>query len=156
MNLETDIVARIEQVVQARLNTRPAVLPQVLAADSALRNRPATMPEFAALAGMSERSLYRLCMYNFAFPPKRLMRLQRFLDTLGLVRIAIGQAVSNSISDAYFDQAHFYRDFNDFMAMSPRQYFSAPRPMMAAAAQAQMRAGVTLSFRLPDAPGGIS
>lgn len=150
---EVDIVARIEQVIQARLNTRPAVEPQVISADRALRNRPATMREFAALAGMSERTLYRLCMRTFGFPPKRLMRLQRFLDTLGLVRIAIGQAVSESISDGYFDQAHFYRDFREFMAMTPREYFGAPRVMMATAAEAQMRAGITLSFRLPDPPG---
>ena len=150
---DSEILARIESVLQARLATRPAVSAQVLAADRALRNRPATMPEFAAGAGMSERTLHRLCLRTFGFPPKRLMRLQRFLDTLGLVRQAVGEKVGEALGEDYFDQSHFYRDFNDFMAMTPREYFTAPHVLMSAATEAQMRAGVTLSFRIPDPPG---
>jgi hypothetical protein len=46
--------------------------------------------------------------------------------------------------------AHFYRDFRDFIGMSPRAYFTASRAIMASAAAAQTAAGVTLSFKLPD------
>lgn len=88
----------------------------------------------------------------FGFAPKRVLRLQRFLDTLGRVRIAVGGGVNSNLGGAYFDQAHFYRDFRDFMGMTPRAYFSAPRPIMMAAAQAQARAGVPLSFQLPPQP----
>lgn len=124
----------------------------VLATDRALRNRPPTVGEFAAGVGCSTRTLHRICLRAFGFSPKRLMRLQRFLDTLGQVRTAVGSSVRSALDEDYCDQSHFYRDFKEFMAMTPRQYFSAPRQLMGAAAEAQTRAGVTLSFRLPPQP----
>ena len=152
---ETDdaSVARLEQLLLTLAASRPPVAARVLATDRALRTRPAEVAEFAAAAGLSERTLHRVCMRAFGFAPKRLMRLQRFLDTLGQVRTAVGNTVRESIDDAYYDQSHFYRDFRDFMAMTPRAYFRAPRKLMGVAAQAQVRAGVTLSFRLPPPPG---
>lgn len=147
-------VARLEHVLLDWLAHRPPVSPVVLAVDRALRRRPAEVADFARWAGLSSRTLYRLCLRNFGFAPKRLMRLQRFLDTLGRARSAVGQQVGGSISEAYYDQSHFYRDFREFMAMTPRAYFSAPRVLMSAAAEAQVRAGVTLSFRLPPPPEG--
>ena len=146
-------VALIEAALLARLATRPPIGAQILAADRALRTRPAEVAGFAAAAGMSERTLHRVCLNAFGFAPKRLMRLQRFLDTLGQVRSAIGTSVRDAIDDAYCDQSHFYRDFRDFMGMTPRAYFRAPRALMGPAAAAQMAAGVTLSFRLPPQPG---
>ncbi|WP_161978359.1 AraC family transcriptional regulator [Sphingomonas oligophenolica] len=143
------IVERLEELLTRRLASRPPVSKAVLATDRALRMRPRDLAAFAAAAGVSARTLHRLCLGAFGFPPKRLMRLQRFLDTLGQVRTAVGNSVRNSMDEAYCDQSHFYRDFRDFMAMTPREYFGAPRLLMAAAAEAQVRAGVTLSFRLP-------
>ena len=157
---DTASVALIEAALLARLATRPEVGAQILAADRALRMRPAEVGDFAAAAGMSERTLHRVCLNAFGFAPKRLMRLQRFLDTLGQVRSAIGTSVRDAIDDAYCDQSHFYRDFRDFMGMTPRAYFRSARALMGPAAQAQMAAGVTLSFRLPpqpdDAPGDMT
>ena len=149
---DADYVARLEAVLLRHLATRAPVSAIVLAVDRALRTRPEEVPDFADAAGVSPRTLYRLCLRTFGFAPKRLMRLQRFLDTLGRVRSAVGGAIGESISEGYFDQPHFYRDFRDFMAMTPRAYFSAPRRLMGVAAHAQMRAGVTLSFRLPPQP----
>ncbi len=148
-------VDRIERALLARLATRPEVGRQVLDADRALRMRPAEVSGFAAAARMSSRTLHRICLTAFGFAPKRLMRLQRFLDTLGQVRTAIGAPVRDAIDEAYYDQSHFYRDFRDFMGMTPRAYFSAPRPLMSSAAIAQMQAGVTLSFRLPPHPDAL-
>lgn len=148
-------VERMERALLARLATQPEVSPRVLAADRALRMRPAEVSDFAAAAGTSERTLNRICLHAFGFAPKRLMRLQRFLDTLGQVRSAVGGTVREALDDAYYDQSHFYRDFRDFMGMTPRAYFRSPRRLMAAAAAAQMQAGVTLSFRLPPQPAEL-
>jgi AraC-like DNA-binding protein len=149
---DADSIARLEALVISLLDRRPPVSALVLAADQALRTRPATTLDFARAARVSERTLHRICLDAFGFPPKRLMRLQRFLDTMGRVRTAVGEALGSAIDTAYFDQSHFYRDFRDFMAMTPRTYFGAPRPLMAAAAEAQVRAGVTLSFKVPPPP----
>lgn len=149
---DADSVARFEQLLLGLLDRRPPVGAVVLAADRALRTRPATTEEFAQGARVSDRTLHRICLDAFGFPPKRLMRRQRFLDTMGRVRTAVGEALGEALDPAYFDQSHFYRDFRDFLGMTPRAYFSAPRPLMAAAAEAQIRAGVTLSFELPPPP----
>lgn len=145
-------VARLEDVLLRHLATRPPVGALVLAVDRALRMRPAAVSDFARSAGIPERTLHRLCLRTFGFAPKRLMRLQRFLDTLGRVRTSVGEALGFALSEEYCDQPHFYRDFRDFMAMTPRAYFSASRAVMGVAAEAQIRAGVTLSFRLPPQP----
>ena len=145
-------VARFETLLIDLLGRRPPVSAPVLATDQALRTRPETTLDFARAAQVSERTLHRICIDAFGFPPKRLMRLQRFLDTMGRVRTAVGEALGEAIDPAYFDQSHFYRDFRDFMVMTPRAYFGAPRPLMAAAASAQMRAGVPLSFKVPPPP----
>lgn len=148
-----DVAVRyLEALLSEVLSNRPSVISVVLAADKALRTRPASLEVFADRTGVSTRTLHRICRRSFGFAPKRLMRLQRFLDTLGQVRTAMGSPVQSALDDEYFDQSHFYKDFRDFMAMTPRQYFGAPRPLMAAAAEAQARAGVTLSFRLPPQP----
>lgn len=146
-------IDRLEALLLRLVDNLQPVRAAVLSIDRALRGRPATVEAFAAAAGLTERTLQRMCLATFGFAPKRLLRLQRFLDTLGHVRSAVGGRVSGALAEDYCDAAHFYRDFRDFMAMSPRAYFQATRPLMAAAAMAQMAAGVTLSFRLPPQPG---
>jgi AraC-like DNA-binding protein len=148
---EADLVKRFEEMLTTAIGHRPAIKASVLAVDRALRSRPATAAEFALRAGLTYRILHRICLQAFGFPPKRLLMLQRFLDALGHVRSAVGEPIGKAIGETYFDASHFYRDFRHFMAMSPREYFSAPRPLMGAAAQAQSAAGVTLSFELPPA-----
>jgi AraC-like DNA-binding protein len=143
-------VARLDALLTDLLSRRPAEAPGLVALDHALRSRPATVPEFAAAAGVASRTLHRLCLSLFGFAPKRLLRRQRFLDTLGQVRTAVGDPLRDALDPAYFDQAHFYRDFRDFMGMSPRAYFTASRALMARAAAAQTASGVPLSFELPE------
>ena len=147
-------VARFDRLLTDRLATWPPEPAQHRHLDGVLRTRPADVTEFAARAGVAPRTLQRLCLDLFGFAPKRLIRRQRFLDTLGKFRAAVGEPLRTAINPAYFDQAHFYRDFRDFMGMSPRAYFNASRELMAKAARAQQAAGVTLSFELPPIEGG--
>lgn len=149
---EAQSVARLDALLTDLVSKRPPEAPLLVAVDRALRERPASVPAFAAAAGVAPRTLHRLCLRLFGFAPKRLLRRQRFLDTLGQVRTAVGDPLREALDAAYFDQAHFYRDFRDFMGMSPRAYFTASRALMARAAAAQVASGVTLSFELPDLP----
>ena len=151
---ESDLagVARLDALLMALVARSPADAPVLVAVDQAMRDRPATVPLFAEAAGVPPRTLHRLCLRLFGFAPKRLLRRQRFLETLGHIRTAVGDPLSDALDAAYFDQAHFYRDFREFMGMSPRAYFNAQRPLMAQAAAAQTASGVTLSFELPEPP----
>jgi AraC-like DNA-binding protein len=142
-------VARLDALLKDLVSRRPPEPLVFVAIDRALRTRPASVPQFAAEAGVPPRTLHRLCLRLFGFAPKRLLRRQRFLQTLGQIRTAVGDPLHEALDAAYFDQAHFYRDFRDFMGMSPRAYFTASRALMARAAAAQTASGVTLSFDLP-------
>ena len=145
-------VARFDEVLGDLLAKRPPSHPLVLAADRVLRRRPPDVARFAAEVGVSPRTLHRLCLRAFGFAPKRLLRRQRFLETLGLIRVSTDTPFSALLDEQYYDQAHFNRDFHDFMGMTAREYAQTPRALMAAAAVAQARMGITLSFRLPDPP----
>jgi methylphosphotriester-DNA--protein-cysteine methyltransferase len=108
--------------------------------------------QFAAEVGVPPRTLHRLCLRAFGFAPKRLLRRQRFLETLGLIRVSADTKFSALLDEQYHDQAHFNRDFRDFMGMTAREYAQTPRALMQAAAIAQANMGITLSFKLPDPP----
>ena len=142
--------ARFDAMLLDLLAKRPPSHPLVLATDGALRQRPPDVPAFAAMVGVAPRTLHRLCLRAFGFPPKRLLRRQRFLETLGVIRVSPQSRFSPLIGEGYFDQSHFNRDFRDFMGMTARQYAGSPRDLMRAAAEAQMGAGITLSFELPE------
>jgi methylphosphotriester-DNA--protein-cysteine methyltransferase len=144
-------VARFDKLLLDLLARQPPSDPLVLAADRVLRRRPPDVARFAAEVGVSPRSLHRLCLRAFGFAPKRLLRRQRFLETLGLIRVS-DAPFSTLLDEQYYDQAHFNRDFRDFMGMTARQYAQTPRALMAAAAVAQAQMGITLSFKLPDPP----
>ncbi len=145
-------VARLDRVLLDLLARRRPGDPLVLAADRVLRRRPPDVARFAAEVGVSPRSLHRLCLRAFGFAPKRLLRRQRFLETLGLIRVSTDAPFSSLLGEQYYDQAHFNRDFRDFMGMTARQYAQTPRALMHAAAVAQAQMGITLSFNLPEPP----
>lgn len=137
---------RWDDLLSALFAQRPPPPARLVEADQALRDRPADCTAFAAALGVSERTLHRLCLDMFGFAPKRLLRRERFLETLGRVRQAVAAPVTPSLGEAYYDLPQFYRDFREFMGMSARDYFAAPRDLMGPAAAAQQAAGVTLSF----------
>lgn len=149
---DAGVVAFLDKLLGARAAACGPADALIVAADRVLRGRPATMLEFAAQVGVSPRTLHRLCLRGFGFAPKRLLRRERFLETLGEVRTAVGRSLGGALALDYVDQPHFYRDFHDFMGMSPRAYFSAQRILMASAAAAQAAAGVPLTFKLPPQP----
>jgi AraC-like DNA-binding protein len=86
--------------------------------------------DFARRGGLSVRSLERICRRHFGFPPKRLLRRQRFMRSLASFMLAGGGKWSDAIDDLYTDQAHFNRECHDFMGMGPREYAALPHPIL--------------------------
>ena len=123
-----------------------------IALDHVVRERPHDVETFAARLGVSQRSLTRMCRRVFGFGSKRLLRRQRFLATLGQMRVNEQRHYVSLIDPDYFDQAHFVHEFREFMGLSPTEYLSVPRPLMGQAALVQMAQGIPLSFALPPAP----
>nr|WP_237392526.1 helix-turn-helix domain-containing protein [Aurantiacibacter rhizosphaerae] len=80
--------------------------------------------------GISRRTLERLASRFFGFPPKTLLRRQRFLRSLGKFTIEPGRSWSASLDGHYVDQAHFVREFRAFMEMTPSEYAQMPHPVL--------------------------
>ncbi len=105
----------------------------------------ASVGEFAARLGISTRSLERLCHRTFGFPPKLLLRRQRFLRSLARFMLDPSLTWISTLDSHYVDQAHFVRDFKRFMGMSPSTYAAHDHPVLLAAAQARTAtAGATV------------
>lgn len=99
-----------------------------------------TVADFADHAAMSPRTLERLCLRVFGFPPKLLLRRQRFLRSLARYMMDPGMSWLGSLDSGYHDQAHFVRDFHRFMTMSPRAYARLEHPILIAAMRGRMEA----------------
>ena len=91
------------------------------------------MANVAALGkrlGVGDRSLERLCGRYFGFPPKLLLRRQRFLRSLAQFMLDPRRTWSKALDGQYYDQAQFVRDFRSFMGMTPSEYADTPHPIL--------------------------
>lgn len=105
-----------------------------------------TNPDISNVAQLAEtldvpaQRIERLSRRVFGFPPKRLLRRQRFLRSLAVRLLDPELRWTKAMDAQYHDQAHFTRDFHDFMGMSPRDYLAMPRPTSQAASRARAEA----------------
>ena len=92
----------------------------------------ANVAQLGERLGLSARSLERLCGRYFGFPPKLLLRRQRFMRSLAAWMLGGMGRWSRAIDELYTDQAHFNRDFHAFMGMGPSDYAALPHPILSA------------------------
>jgi AraC-like DNA-binding protein len=100
----------------------------------------ANVAQLAEALDMESQRVERMSRWVFGFPPKRLLRRQRFLRSLGVRLLDPELRWTSAMDVQYHDQAHFTRDFHDFMGMSPRAYLAMPRPISRAAIHARTEA----------------
>ncbi|MCL6249832.1 helix-turn-helix domain-containing protein [Altererythrobacter sp. KTW20L] len=119
------------------LDCRAPPLPErVLPLQEALRDPEIADVEQLALGlDIGRRSLERLCSRYFGFPPKLLLRRQRFLRSLARFMLAGPDAKAphkwtTALDVQYYDHAHFVRDFRSFMGMTPTEYAETPHPIL--------------------------
>lgn len=96
-----------------------------------------TVTGFAERAGLSQRTLERVCERAFGFAPKLLLRRQRFLRSL--VHYVMDPSLKwiEAMDSQYHDQAQFVRDFRQFMGVTPSQYAASPKPILGAVMRAR-------------------
>ena len=92
----------------------------------------ATVADFADRAGLSVRALERVCRRHFGFPPKLLLRRQRFVRSIAAWMLGGMGRWTAAIDELYTDQAHFNHEFHEFMGMAPSEYAAMPHPILAA------------------------
>lgn len=93
-----------------------------------------TVAQLAGRVAMSRRTLERLCKRAFGFPPKTVLRRQRFMRSLAHFTLDPSLKWVGAMDPTYHDQAQFVRDFHEFMGMTPTQYHQLAKlvawPMM--------------------------
>lgn len=88
--------------------------------------------DFAQRCGLSKRTLERVCLRHFGFPPRLLLRRQRLMRTLAAFMLEPQAKWSQVIDRHYHDQSHFVHEFQAFMQCSPSEYAATPHPVLSA------------------------
>jgi AraC-like DNA-binding protein len=127
-----DRIARgINDFMMRHVDRRVPQEAQIFACQEALRDPDvANVAELGERLGMNRRSLERLCGRYFGFPPKLLLRRQRFLRSLAQFMLQSVDSWSEALDWQYYDQAQFVRDFRSFMGTTPSAYADAPHPIL--------------------------
>ncbi len=115
----------------------------------------ASVTDLVARAGVSQRTVERICHRHFGFPPKLLLRRQRFMRSLSHFIMDPTLKWIGAMDGHYHDQAQFVRDFRQFMGMSPRQYAALDKPLMDAVAKERSRLG-RAPVQTLDSPDGTA
>jgi AraC-like DNA-binding protein len=89
-----------------------------------------TVAELVEQAGAGQRTIERLCLRAFGFPPKLLLRRQRIMRSIAQFMLDPSLKWIGSIDSHYHDQAQFVRDFKEFMGTTPREYAAQPHPVL--------------------------
>jgi methylphosphotriester-DNA--protein-cysteine methyltransferase len=108
----------------------------------ALLNNPdiAHVEQLADTLQLTPSALARFCKRRFGFPPKLLLRRQRFLRMLDALHGRPYADWPDFLDPQYTDQSHMIRDFKYFMGMSPTQYLALPRMAQKASARHRSQA----------------
>ncbi len=97
----------------------------------------ASVSEMAEAVNLPSHTLERICRKHFGFPPRLLLRRQRFMRSLVQYMMDPSLHWIGAIDSHYHDQAQFVRDFHRFMGMSPSEYAASPKPVIKAVMHAR-------------------
>jgi methylphosphotriester-DNA--protein-cysteine methyltransferase len=136
----------VSDFLLARLaaNRHPACWFTRLADDWLTATPNPQVDHLVAASGMSARSVERLTHRLYGASPKLLARKYRALGAA--VRLGMGEASSwlDAAGDAFYDQAHFIREFKAFTGLTPTRFQAQITPLT--------RITMTQRRRLPGLP----
>ncbi len=125
-------------LLDSTANTQAAQLSLAL---HRLINDPAItrIEDLADAMNLSQSTVTNMCKRRFGFPPKQLLRRQRFLRTLEALHARPYAEWPEFVDPHYSDQSHMIREFKDVMGLSPSQYLAMPRAIQKASAALRTR-----------------
>lgn len=129
--------------------------PRILALHEALVDPDVgTVGELVRRVGASPRTVERIAAQAFGFTPMLLLRRQRFMRSLAQYMLDPSLKWIGALDGHYHDQAHFIRDFHQFMGMSPREYAQLDKPILSAVMRARDRDWGSAAQTLDSPQGG--
>ena len=155
---EGDVEAQLEQIIAFFRSLSNVPVPEqerILAIHAALIDPDvATVAQLVARTGASQRTVERLCRRAFGFPPKLLMRRQRFMRSLSQFMLDPSLKWIGAMDGHYHDQSQFVRDCRAFLGMAPSHYAALSKPLIGAVMRARDRIAGSAAQTLdtPDGP----
>lgn len=114
-----------------------------LADDWLTRSASPQIEDLVSACGVSQRSLERLCRRYYGAGPKLFARKYRALAAA--VRIGTGEAGDwTEVSEGFYDQAHFIREFKYFVGKTPSRFMDESAPIT--------RLTIARKMQMPDLP----
>ncbi len=150
-------LARITKYFRERADGLVPEEPRIVAIHAALVDpETAAVAQLVERAGISQRTVERICRRAFGFPPKKLLRRQRFMRSLSQFMLDPSLKWIGAIDGHYHDQAQFVRDCRQFMGMTPSQYAALPKPLIGAIMRERDRMAGSAAQTLdgPEGPSG--
>lgn len=114
------------RLVAAFARSAPPVLVPLLARVDRVADLP-SVPQLAAWAGFSERTLQRRFLDAVGLSPKQYLRWLRFARALRLLQRGGLNGADIACELLYADQAHFIGDFRRHAGVSPTAWLAEPR-----------------------------
>ena len=128
---EEEIARRIDAFLLSLLQFDVPNEAQIFACQDALQDpNIATAKQLGERIGVASRSLERLCRRYFGFPPKLLLRRQRFLSSVAQFTNDPSVNWVRALDPRYHDQAQFVREFREFIGLTPHKYAAMPHPII--------------------------
>lgn len=131
---ETDVATELKRIESFLLGLLPELPDRdedlIVAIFEALPDPSiASVADLSDRVGTSRRTLERICKRAFGFPPKTLLRRQRFHRSMVIQSLDPSSTWTEAMDGTYHDQAQFAREFRQFMGVSAREYASLDRPL---------------------------
>lgn len=80
--------------------------------------------------GVDRRRLERAVVRDFGMSPKQVLRRARALDMASYLRGVADGDEAEALALRYYDESHLIREFVELFGMSPRQFTTAPQPLL--------------------------
>ena len=126
-------LARIVGYFTNRADERAIDEVRIMAIHAALVDpETATVAQIVERAGISQRTVERICRRSFGFSPKLLLRRQRFMRSIAHFLLDPSLKWIGAIDGNYHDQAQFVRDCHRFLGMTPSHYAALDKPLIGA------------------------
>lgn len=124
------VKALFDEWLTSCLRPPSRALPAIAALFASLtKDNHTDLASVEAALDLSATQLRRITRRHFGFAPKLLLRRTRFLKSITQIITLPTANWSMAIDSSYFDYAHFVRDCQDFLGMSPREFLALDRPM---------------------------
>lgn len=147
---KVSIVRAADNLFSALVSDKWAVNEEFIdiATDWIVDPEPNEIEHLRAACDLSDRQIQRLCQAYFGSSPKKLHRKFRALH-------AANRLTWNNLSDwrevaraAYYDQAHFIREFKQFNGRTPQEFMNGPHILVRVTLQERLKINHASPFSL--------